>query len=126
PDTCTRSATEAPSAAATLQSVAIDGLARPLSMWTSSPLLTWESSARRSRDSCRSSRRARIRDETTAISDGSSAWRRTARSDLVTGQYYTILTVLVNIMTTHAGQRGNRGLGDWGLGDCEPGWGSGP
>src|SRR6185436_439865 len=61
PDTWTRSATDAPSAAASLHKVAIDGFASPFSICTSTPLLTSESAASRSSDRRRSWRRSRIR-----------------------------------------------------------------
>ena len=101
PDACTRSATDAPSAAATLHSVAIDGLARPFSMCTSMPLLTCERAASRSSDSRRSSRRARIRADRVESSDGSPARAAApARRVFATMQSYIVLTVTVNIMTT--------------------------
>src|SRR3954462_2187390 len=94
PATCTRSATEAPSAAATLHSVAIDGFARPLSICTSRPLLTPSSAASLSSDSRRSLRRCRIRVETTSISCASRTTRVIHYIDLV-----------VNIMTGGGDER---------------------
>ena len=88
PDTWTRSATEAPSAAATLHSVAIDGFAWPFSIWTSMPLLTPASAASRSSDSRRSARRSRMRLDTM-----SSSWRSfTIRSIQHTDRSVNIMT----------------------------------
>src|SRR5205823_1671340 len=81
-----RSATDTPSAPATLQSVAIDGFASPFSIWTSRPLLTSESAASRSSDKRRSTRRARRRDDSTLSSGRSERNPPTAfRGGLVTG-----------------------------------------